>query len=387
MSLFSLMWANLFRKPVRTMLTMLSVVVAFLLFCLLQAILAAFEGGASVAGADRLMIGAKYSQIDNLPYNQKQQILSIDGVNSITHSSWFGGQYQDPKNFFAKFPVDPLSYFEVYSELDLQPEDALERFAKERTATVVDIALAERFGWSVGDVIPINGDIYPKQDGSRLWEFQLVGTFSENGESSDFPLMLINYDYFNESVPDWGKDQVGNWTVVIADKNRAGEVAQQIDSLFENSSDPTRTATEDEANRQFARQLGDMGFIISMIMSAVFFTIILLTGNTMSHALRERVGELAVLKTLGFGDTTVLVMVLGEAILLCLIGGAIGSGLALLMGPGISGAIEQFFGSFEVTLEIVVAALGLSAVIGLVIGIIPAINAQRLAIVDALRRL
>ena len=297
------------------------------------------------------------------------------------------GVYQDPKNFFAKFPVDPISYFDIYSEFELEPADALERFSTERQAVVVDVSLAERFNWQVGQVIPIMGDIYAKADGDRLWEFELVGTFSEPGETSSFPFMLINYDYFNESIGDFFKDEVSNWTVRIDDPVRAGEIAQSIDALFENSSDPTRTATEDEANRQFARQLGDMGFIISMIMSAVFFTIILLTANTMSQALRERVGELAVLKTLGFSDATVLMMVLGEAVLLCFIGGALGVGLALLIGPGLSGAIEQFFGSFVITAETVVTALGLSIFVGLLVGFAPAVTAQRLAIVDALRRL
>ncbi|MEM7077038.1 MAG: ABC transporter permease [Pseudomonadota bacterium] len=385
MNLLGLLWANMFRKRVRTNLTLLSVAVAFLLFVLLQAVATAFEGGADVAGADRLVVGSKYSQIENLPYSQRQQILGVEGVEAITHSSWFGGNYQDPKNFFAKFPVEPLSYFDIYREFQLQPADALERFAQQRTAVVVDVALAQRFGWEIGDVIPIIGTIYSKADGDRLWEFELVGTFSENGEASSFPLFLMHYEYFNESIA-FGKDQVGNWTVRISDPERAGEIAQQIDALFENSADPTRTATEDENNRQFARQLGDMGFITSMIMAAVFFTIILLTGNTMSQALRERIPELAVLKTLGFKDSTVLCLILGEAVALCMLGGAIGAGLAALIGPGLAGAVEGFFGRFEVTWVGVVSAIGLSGLIGLVIGIIPALSAQRLAIVDALRK-
>ncbi len=385
MSLLGLVWANLFRKRTRTVLTLLSVMIAFLLFALLQAVSVAFDGGVEVDGTNRLVVGGKYSQIDQLPYSQKQQILSLDGVDKITHTSWFGGEYQDPKNFFAKFPVDPESYFEVYSELDLEPAGALERFARERTAAVVDISLAQEYGWEVGDVIPIQGTIYPKNDGTRLWEFELVGTFSENGEGSDFPLFLFHFEYFNEATL-FGADQVGNWTLTIDDVERADEIANQIDALFENSSDPTRTTTEDEANRQFARQLGDMGFITTMIMSAVFFTIILLTGNTMSQALRERIPELAVLKTLGFTDSTVLFLVLGEALILCVLGGALGAGLAMFMGPGMSAALEGVFGSFEVTPDIFVIALGLSAAVGLLIGLLPALTAQRLAIVDAFRR-
>ena len=200
MKLLGLMWSNLFRKPTRTTLTLLSVMIAFLLFTLLQSIAGAFEGGVQVAGADRLMTSAKYSQIESLPYNQRQQILAVDGVEAITHTSWFGGVYQDPKNFFATFPVDPLSYFDIYSELTLEPEGALERFAAQRTAAVVDIGIAEKYGWQVGDTIPIIGSIYPRKDGERLWEFELVGTFSRDGESSSFPLFLFNYDYFAEAT-------------------------------------------------------------------------------------------------------------------------------------------------------------------------------------------
>lgn len=386
MSLFGLMWANLFRKRTRTTLTLLSVSIAFLLFVLLRAVSVAFDSGVQVSGADRLVVGAKYSQIDLLPYNQMQQILGLDGVDAITHSNWFGGVYQDPKNFFAKFPVDPLSYFDMFPELQLSPADALQRFSNQRTSAVADIGLAEQYGWQVGDVIPIMGDIYTKADGERLWEFELVGTFTENGESSSFPVFLFNHEYFNESVSPFAKDQVGGWTVRLTDADRADEVSQEIDALFENSPDPTRTTTEDEANRQFARQLGDIGFITTMIMSAVFFTIILLTGNTMTQALRERIPELAVLKTLGFTDTTVSLLVLGEAVMLCLFGGAIGTGLALFLGPGLSGAVEGLFGAFEVTPGIVGTALALSGLIGIVIGLIPAFTAKRLAIVDALRR-
>lgn len=386
MSLLGLMWANLFRKRTRTTLTLLSVMIAFLLFMLLRSVSVAFDSGVQVSGADRLVVGGKYSQIDLLPYNQKQQILALDGVEAITHSNWFGGIYQDPKNFFAKYPVEPLSYFDMFPELQLQPADALQRFSTQRTSAVVDVGLAEKYGWQIGDVIPIMGDIYTKANGERLWEFELVGTFTENGKSAGFPVFLFHFDFFNESVPEFGKDLVGTWTVRVSDPGRADAISQQIDALFDNSSDPTRTVSEDEANRQFARQLGDIGFITTMIMSAVFFTIILLTGNTMTQALRERIPELAVLKTLGFTDTTVSLLVLGEAVLLCLIGAGFGVGLAFLLGPGLAQAVEGLFGTFEVTVEIAAVALGLSVIIGLIIGLIPAISAKRLAIVDALRR-
>ncbi|NOX49048.1 MAG: ABC transporter permease [Gammaproteobacteria bacterium] len=384
MKLFGLVWANLFRKPTRTILTLLSVAIAFLLFILLRSISAAFDSGLDVSATERLVVVAKYSQIDRLPFSQKQQILSIEGVDGITHTTWFGGIYQEPKNFFAKFPVDPLSYFDLHPELTLVPSNALQRFSQERTAAVVDIGLAEEYGWSIGDVIPIISDIYLRNDGSRAWEFELVGTFSENGESQNFPLFLFHYEYFNESVA-FGRDQVSNWQLRLNQPDRADEIAQLVDALFENSPDPTKTASEDEFNRQFARQLGDMGFITTMIMSAVFFTIVLLTGNTMAQALRERIPELAVLKTLGFTDQTIFLVVLGEAVLLCVVGALLGIAGGFVIGPGLSAGLSGVFGSFEVVPVTALEALVCSLVIGVVIGLAPAISAQRLTIVDALR--
>ncbi|MGE0626035.1 MAG: ABC transporter permease [Pseudomonadales bacterium] len=382
MKLLGIVWSNLFRKKTRTVLTLLSVVVAFMLFLLLQAISDAFSSGVSLVGVDRLITSPKYSIVDSLPVSQKQQILALEGVDAVTQQQWFGGQYQDPQNFFPKYPVVPREYFDIYRELRIAPE-ALDAFAKTRTAAVAEAGLAERFGWQPGDIIPIQADIWPKDDGTRLWEFQLVGTFASDEGAA--PLMLFQYDYFTEAVADFGKDQVGWWTVRLSDPAQAESVAAAIDRLFENSLDPTRTATEDEFSRQFANQLGDIGFIATVIMSAVFFTILLLTANTMTQALRERVPELAVLKTLGFTDTTVSLLVLGESVLLCIVGGALGVALAMLTVAGIGPALEAVLGTFSVTPSAVVKALVLALVLGLVIGSVPALTARRLTIVDALR--
>lgn len=382
MKLFGIVWSNLFRKKTRTVLTLLSVVVAFMLFLLLQAISDAFSSGVSLVGVDRLITSPKYSIVDSLPVSQKQQILALDGVDAVTQQQWFGGQYQDPQNFFPKYPVVPREYFDIYSELRIAPE-ALDAFAGTRTGAVAEAGLAERFGWQVGDIIPIQADIWPKDDGTRLWEFQLVGTFTSDEGAA--PLLLFQYDYFTEAVADFGKDQVGWWTVRLTDPERAEAVAAAIDRLFENSLDPTRTATEDEFSRQFASQLGDIAFIATVIMSAVFFTILLLTANTMTQALRERVPELAVLKTLGFTDTTVSLLVLGESVLLCVVGGVFGVMLAMLTVAGIGPALESLLGTFSVTPSAVLKALVLALLLGLVIGSVPALTARRLTIVDALR--
>jgi len=382
-SLFGLLWANLFRKRTRTVLTLLSIAVAFLLFMLLQAVAQAFSsGGTNVVGIDRLIASPKYSIVDSLPINQKQQILSIDGVAAVTQQQWFGGVYQDPKNFFPKFPVEPREFFAMYPEFEIAP-DQLEAFARTRTGAVAEQALAEQYGWKIGDIIPIQADIWPKEGGERLWEFELVGTFVNRDQRS--PQMVFQYDYFTEAVEEFGKDQVGWWTIRLDDPQRASEVAAAVDEMFENSLNPTRTATEDEFARQFASQLGDIGFIASIIIAAVFFTIVLLTGNTMSQALRERIPELAVLKTLGFPNSTVSALVLGEAVVLCLVGGSLGIILAFAVRSVIAPILENFIGAFDFTAVTVVWAFVLALAIGLVIGTLPALAARRLTIVDALR--
>lgn len=365
------------------MLTLLSLIVAFLLFMLLRSVGAAFDGSFTVVGADRLVISPKYSITDSLPISQRQQILAIEGVDAVTHSQWFGGQYQDPSNFFPKYPVDPRSYFEMYPEYVIAPE-VLEAFASKRTASVVQAGLAEKYGWKVGDIIPIQGDIWPKEDGSINWEFELVGTFS--GEENVPPLMLFQQEYFTESVADFGKNEIGWWTVRLSDSNLAGEVAVVIDRQFENSLNPTKTSTEDEYSRQFARQIGDIGFIATIIMSAVFFTILLLTGNTMAQALRERVPELAVLKTLGFTDSVVSTLVLAESVLLCLVGGVLGIVLSAFMFQIIGPAMEGVLGRLSIDAGTVLTVLGMAVALGLIVGGVPAYQARNLTIVDALRQ-
>ena len=382
MKLFGLMWSNLFRKRTRTILTMLSVAIAFLLFMLLRTVAGAFETGGNLVGVDRLIASPKYSIVDSLPVSQKQQILAIEGVAAVTQQQWFGGIYQDPKNFFPKYPVEPREFFAMYEELVIDPEQ-LDAFAAKRTAAVAEQQLADQYGWKIGDIIPIEADIWPKDDGTRTWEFELVGTYvSTEGRN---PVLLFQYQYFTEAVADYGKDQIGWWTVRLSDPERAAEIARTIDRQFENSLNPTRTATEDEFSRQFASQLGDIGFITTIIMAAVFFTIVLLTGNTMTQALRERIPELAVLKTLGFSDGSVSALVLGEAVLLCLVGAlggiALAYGVVAMAGP----ALEGMLGSFALTIDVVGLALLLALIIGLVIGGLLALTARRLTIIDALR--
>ena len=384
MNKLGLLWANLFRRRTRTLLTLLSLLVALLLFILLRTISLAFTdgGGLSQASVDRLVVSGKYSIIDSLPISALQQIQALEGVDAVTHAEWFGGVYQDGAEFFPKFPVSPEAYFDMHPEYRIDPEH-LQAFMNTRTGAVAPKAMAEKYGWRIGDKIPIQGDIWGKRDGGRDWEFDLVGLYS-GSEDRPPTVLLLHYDYFDEARQ-YDRGTTGWFIVRLTDSERAAEVASRIDQFFANSSDPTRTSTEAEQQRQFMQQIGDIELMMTGILGAVFFTILLLTGNTMAQSLRERVPELAVLKAVGFTDTAVAALVLGEAVLLCLLGGLLGGALALLVAMAIGPGMEQTIGFFEVQGATLAAALGLSAALGLAVGAFPAFRARRLSIIEALR--
>ena len=385
MSNFRLVWANLHRHPIRTYLTLLSVLVAFLLFGLLRTLSIWFATGpADGTSVDRLIVTGKYSIIDLLPISQRNEILTIDGVEAVTHQTWFGGNYQDPSNFFPKYPVEPREHFEMFPEIAIDPAE-LDAFEQTRTGAVVSADLMERFGWRIGQKIPIEADIWPMGDGNRIWTFDLVGSYTSDAEGYG-STFLFNYEFFDEARG-FGLGTVGWWTVRVADPDRAPEVGTAIDALFENSQNPTKTGTEDEFMRAFAAQIGDIGLMATGILSAVFFTVLLLTANTMAQSLRERIPELAVLKTLGFGDNRVAWYVLGESVLICILGGSLGVGLAALMGPLANTFAQQFApGAFDMSWQIAAGGVGVAALLGIVVGAVPAWSARRLSIADALRR-
>ena len=383
MSPVGFVWRNLHRRPTRTYLTLLSVVIAFLLFGMLRMLAVWFAlGGSDIAGANRLVVTAKYSIIEDLPLSQQRQIAAVDGVDAVTHQSWFGGIYIDSRNFFPKFPVEPRAYFDMYREFTLAPE-SLDAFERTRTGAVAPAALATRFGWEVGDKIPIEADIWPMRDGNRLWTFDLVGVYTVADEFAGQPPFLFHYDYFAEATGVLGS--AGWYTARISDPQRAGEIAKEIDQLFENSPNPTKTAGEDELARAFAAQVGNIGLMANSILSAVFFTILLLTAVVMHWAFRERICEFGVLKTLGFSDSRVALFVLGESVLLCCLGGVIGLALALL-----SFQLDLFadtqFGGVTLHWPTVWWGVGIAALLGLVVGVAPAWSTRRLTIADALRR-
>lgn len=381
MKYFGLLWAGLFRKRARTILTMASLLVAFLLFGLLQAVQSAFVAGVDVSNAGRLITNGRYSIIDLLPISHAQRIAATPGVEAVTHATWFGGQYQDPANFFPKFPVEPEAYLDLYPEIMLSAAQR-EAFINTRTGVVVAKGLADRFQWSIGDRIPIIADIWQGKDGNT-WQFDLVGIYELPEDSNLGDSMLINYSYFDENRAG-AQGQVGWFISRMSDPNQAGEVAAAIDQQFLNSNNETKSATEQEFFLSFAKQIGNIGLIVTAILGAVFFTIVLVTGNTMSQAVRERIPELAVLKTLGFSNQKVLALVLSESVLLSLIGGGLGLLLAFVLVPGVAQAMRGFLPGMAFTPGALGLGVVVAVVLGVVVGLFPALKAMRLSIVDAL---
>jgi putative ABC transport system permease protein len=379
-----LLWAGLFRKKTRTILTLLSVFVAFLLFGLLHAVTVAFESGADSADAKRLLTTARYSIIEPLPLVYLRRIEQVPGVVSVAHADWFGAKYQNESNAFPVFAVDPWRYLDMYSEFTLASEQR-EAFLKTRTGAVAGKRLVERFGWRLGQKLPISSEIHPKTDGSMDWEFDLVGILDADDPAvrGNTDVVLINSEYFDEARQA-NKGSTGWYIERIADSTQAQAIAAAIDALFMNSPDETKTQPEKEFAIGFAKQIGDIGALVMRILAAVFFTILILTGNTMAQSIRERIPELAILKTLGFSDGKVTALVLAEAVLLLLLGSALGMLVATGLLPALNGAIGGRFPPLFVNGNTVLVALGIAVVLALAIGLPPALRVWRLKIVDAL---
>ena len=382
MKFLPLIWSNLRRKKLRTVLTGLSVLVAFLLYGYLAAIREAFNQGVSMAGADRLIVRHRVSIIQPLPQSYQQRIARISGVAETTHATWFGGIYQNPKNFFAQLPVVPEEYLSLYPELVLPAEQRAAWLAK-RTGAIVGRTTANRFGWKVGDRIPIQATIWPAKTGPT-WEFDLVGIYDGAKEGTDLSKFYFRHDYFDE-MRRRGRGEVGWYIVRIRDPEHAADLAAAIDAEFANSSAETKAEPEGAFIQAFAKQMGDIGTITVAILFAVFFTILLVAGNTMAQAVRERTEELGVLKALGFTNARVLSLVLLESCLLAGLGGGAGLCLAwglIARGDPTGGALPVFYFPNQDLALGVACAIGL----GLLAGLFPAWQAMRLKIAEALRR-
>ncbi len=384
MKYFGLIWKNVWRKKIRTSLTMLSVFVAFLLFALLSAIGYAFKGGEDVADAERLVVINKVSLINPIPMAYKNRIAATEGVQAVTHASWFGGYYQDQRNQFAQFPTEPYEYFSLYPELKM-PQEQLDAWARNRQGAVIGRELAEQFNISVGDRIPLQATIWTMADGSRTWEFDIEGIFETDDPRGSTAYMLFQYDYFEEARA-FAKGTVGWYVIRIEPGADAVQVSRAIDEQFANSPSETKTSTEAAFAQSFAKQFGNIALIVTLIMGAVFFTLLLVSGNTMSQSVRERISELAVLKTLGFSDRSVLGVVLSESIVIMLMGGLLGLGVGWLIVQVIAAEMGAMLPGMYLTPNAILTAVCIMVGAGIVAGIFPAIKAMRLSIIDALAR-
>lgn len=382
MKYFSLIWAQLFRSKTRTLLTLLSVVAAFLLFGMLDSVRVAFNSGNSVDGANRMIVASRLSITQTLPISLEPRVAAVPGVRKVSYAMWFGGIYRDPKNFFPNFSVSD-NYFDLIGEIELPPEQ-LKAWQQNRTGAVIGEALANKFHWKIGDTIPLQATIFPRS-GSNDWPLQVSAIFrvKDRKNVGQENQLMMHWKYFDEAN-DYSKNQVSWYSVQLADPAQAARVARTIDAISANSDHETKTQTESAFQQAFAKQFADVGLIVTAIMAAVFFTLLLLAGNTMAQAVRERVPELAVLKTLGFTDGTVLALVMIESVLLVVLGGLVGLGLAAAIMPIVSAASQGAIQLPHVPTQTWLLGLGLMIAIGVVVGLLPALRAKRLKIVDAL---
>ncbi len=382
---FTLVRKNLFRRKLRAFLMIASILVAFLIFGILAGVYASFTAGEDRAAADRLVVVNKVNFTQPLPIAYYNRVRSVAGVRQVAHANWFGGYYQDPRNFLVVFAVEPETYTDIFSrDFDFAPE-ARQGFIRTRTGAVVGEAMARKWGWKVGDRVPVSSNIFSQRNGSHTWDFDIVGIFTGKTQQNDTNLMFFQYDYFDETRS-FGKDTTGWLVLQTANPADNDRVAKAIDAMFVNYTAETATDTEKAFNKAFAAQFGNIALIVILVVGAAFVTILMIVGNTMALTVRERTREIGVLKTLGFTGGRILRLVLGESVLLALLGGLPGLALAALATAWLRPSVSNLLPGFALTGDIVVEAVVLMLALGLITGIVPALNAMRLKIANALGR-
>jgi putative ABC transport system permease protein len=372
--------SHLARAKRRTFLTVSSIALALFLFCTLRTVMTSFDAAIRASDDTRLIVRHAASLVFPLPLAYRDRLVQVPGITTVGYGNWFGGFYQDPKHQFAQFAVDVPTFFQIYPEVIL-PADQRAAFLRERTACIIGQDLAKKYGFKVGDVVPITGTIYPGD-----WRLTVRGIYAGKTEDIDENTIYFNWDYLNEAMPAERKNQVGIYWLKIASSNEAAAVSGRVDAMFENSPQPTKTETEKAFQAGFISMLGNVSMLLTILGSAIVFAIVLVTVNTMMMAARERTTEIAVLKTLGFTDGLILRLVAAEALLLSLAGGVIGCGLAFAIFRKVDFTAGGFFPNFRVLPETLGYGLLLAMVMGLLSGLVPAIQASRLQIAGALRK-
>jgi putative ABC transport system permease protein len=376
-----IIWANLMRKKIRLLLTIGSFAIALFLFSFLAVVRDAFGRGADIASADRLIVINRTSIINLIPLSYRDKILRIHGVKAVTHNNWFGGTYIEEKNFFPQFVIDPENQRQVVPEL-MVPDDQWNAFVKDRQGAIAGAKTAARFHWKIGDRIPIKTTLY----GGGAWEFNLDGIYHGKRPQDDETQFWFQWDYFEEKIPEAVKGQIGWYVLKVDNPDDAPRVAKAIDAEFANSPNETKTESESTFAANWVKQFGNIQFLIVTIGTVVFFTLLLVTGNTMAISVRERTSELAVFKAIGYSDFAVLFFVLAESLTIALIGGALGLLLASAAIPALGQALSGLLPSIVLSRWMLLFGLGLAILTGILSGILPGLGAMRLRVVNALRR-
>ena len=388
MILFKLVRRYLTKHPVRSFLTIGSMIVATFLLCMLQSLIVALEAGVKGAQSNRLWVQSAVSLFVGLPLSYEAKIAAVEGVERTCKWQWFGGYYQDPANFFAQFAVDPEAFLDIYPEVELV-SGSRQDFLDLRTGCLVGEGLAKKFGWEVGDRIPLIGGIFPHPDGNDVpWEFQVVGIYRPRSTAIDNRTIFFQWDYFQKTLEQGGDGftpEIG--TIVLRTEPDAYQqgVMGGIEQLFEHGPQRVQATTEAEFQAQFVSMLGSVPFFINSIGGGVLIAILLACVNTMLMAFREETRDIGVLKALGFSDGTMFALLLCQSLLLCLVGGLLGIGLALATQSGVVSLLGTMCPGYVVTRQTILFGLLVAVGIGLVAGIAPAWTASRLKGVDALR--
>jgi putative ABC transport system permease protein len=373
--------ANLLRKKVRLLLTLGSFAVALFLFSFLAVVRDAFGRGADLASADRLITINRTSIINLIPLSYRDKMLRIHGVKCVTHNNWFGGIYKEEKNFFPQFVIDPENQRKVFPEL-IVPDDQWKAFVNDRQGAIAGVKTVERFHWKIGERIPIKTTLY----GGGSWEFNLDGIYHGKRPQDDETQFWFQWDYFEEKIPAAIKGQIGWYVLRVDNPDDAPRIAKAIDAEFANSPNETKTETESTFAANWVKQFGNIQFLIGSIGTVVFFTLLLVTGNTMAISVRERTSELAVFKAIGYSDRFVLFFVLAESLVIAVIGGGLGLLLAVGAVPGLARALNGLLPNIVLSPAMLLFGFGVALLVGILSGLLPGIGAMRMRVVNALRR-
>lgn len=384
--LFALVRKNLFKHPLRALLTAASLAVALFLLCVLRSLVVALDVGVRNAAANRLIVQSSTSLFVYLPESYEQKLAAVEGVQRVCKWNWFGGYYQDPKNFFAQFATDPATLLAMYPEVEIVA-GSREDFIRERQACLLGEGTAEKFGFKVGDNFPLIGALFQRTDGEP-WSFKVAAIYRSKKATVDNNTLFFDYEYLHKSIDAGqatGPQGVGIFVLELAPGADRVQVASAVDELFEGGPQRTQTATEAEFNAQFVSMVGNVPLFVTSIGGGVMIAILLATLNTMLMAAREQTRDVGVLKALGFSDGSVFGLLLSQSLLLCLAGGGVGIALAVLSGPSMAVSLGTMFPGYEVTRGTIAQAAVLTVVIGFFAGIAPALRARGLSVISALR--